>query len=227
MSAPTFEIEWKGRSLGSFTLVELRAQLASGRLSRMHRVSVQGAWLSLGAWLDQIELNQKQTAASAQEQARHMADHELAAERARADELERRLSMLERQPPQIATPQQYGIPNLRPAPEFEVQTTTSGLAISALIFGIIAALLLVIFFALAIGHNFRWLPLVFWASGIAWLLTTIFGHLALLEIRRDASTGGSGLAITGLMLGYATITVIAVCLIIAASQDDYRQRFNF
>ena len=44
MSSPTFEIEWKGRSLGSFTLVELRAQLASGRLSRMHRVLVQGAW---------------------------------------------------------------------------------------------------------------------------------------------------------------------------------------
>lgn len=227
MSSPTFEIEWKGRSLGSFTLVELRAQLASGRLSRMHRVSVQGAWQSLGAWLDQIEANHRQAAASAQQQAQHSADNELAAERARADELERRLSMLERQPHQFAPPQHYGLPNPPPAPVIEPQTTTSGVAIAALIFGILAALLLIVFFALANGHNFRWLPLVFWASGVAWLLTTIFGHLALLEIRRDASTGGSGLAITGLMLGYATITVIAVCLIIAASQDDYRQRFNF
>lgn len=227
MSSPTFEIEWKGRSLGSFTLVELRAQLASGRLSRMHRVSVQGAWQSLGAWLDQIEANHRQAAASAQQQAQHSADNELAAERARADELERRLSMLERQPHQFAPPQHYGLPNPPPAPALEPQTTTSGVAIAALIFGILSALLLIVFFALANGHNFRWLPLVFWASGIAWLLTTIFGHLALLEIRRDASTGGSGLAITGLMLGYATITVIAVCLIIAASQDDYRQRFNF
>lgn len=227
MSSPTFEIEWKGRSLGSFTLVELRGQLASGRLSRMHRVLVQGAWQSLGAWLDQIEANHRQAAASSQQQARHTAEHELAAERARADELERRLSMLERQPHQFAQPQQYGMPNPPPAPVFEPQTTTSGLAIAALIFGILAALLLVVVFALANGHNFRWFPFVFWASGIAWLLTTIFGHLALLELRRDPSTSGSGLAIAGLMLGYATITVIAVCLIIAASQDDYRQRFNF
>ena len=227
MSSPTFEIEWKGRSLGSFTLVELRAQLASGRLSRMHRVAVQGAWQSLGAWLDQIEANHRQAAASAQQQAQHSADNELAAERARADELERRLSMLERQPPQFAPPQQYGMPNPTPVPVYGPQTTTSGLAIAALIFGILAALLLVLFFALANGNHLRWLPLVFWASGIAWLLTTIFGHLALLEIRRDTTTGGKGLAIAGLMLGYATITVIAVCLVIAASQDDYRQRFNF
>lgn len=227
MSSPSFEIEWKGRSLGTFTLVELRAQLASGRLSRMHRVLVQGAWQSLGVWLDQIEANHRQAAASAQQQAQHTADNELAAERARADELERRLSMLEKQPPQFAPPQPYGMPNLPPVPVYGPQTKTSGLAIAALIFGILAALLLILFFALANGNHLRWLTLAFWASGIAWLLTTIFGHLALLEIRRDASTSGNGLAIAGLMLGYATITVIAVCLIIAASQDEYRQRFNF
>ncbi len=65
---------------------------------------------------------------------------------------------------------------------------TPGIAIASLILGIVSAL----------GGVFFILPMV---------LAVVFGHLALSRIRRDPALEGSGLAITGLVLGYGSILI--------------------
>lgn len=44
-------IRWKGRTEGPFTREEIKARLASGELSRLHRIEVSGNWIGLGEFL--------------------------------------------------------------------------------------------------------------------------------------------------------------------------------
>jgi len=231
MSAPVFEIEWKGQPLGRFTLVELRARLASGQLSRLHRVQVQGAWQGLGAWLDQMEANQRQSSAFAQQQAEADSQRELIAERARATALEQRLQQQEhqlRRPMPSQAVQSAGHDQVaHDLPQSEMSLPyTSGLAVAALVFGILAALFMATCFILVSERSIRWLGLVMWCDTIAWLLAIIFGHLAMVEIRRDELARGQGLALTGLTLGYSVIALITFLLILGTLKDDYRHFLN-
>ena len=227
MKSPSFEVEWKGQSLGRFTLAELRTQLASGHLSRIHRVQVQGAWQPLGVWLDQLEAHQRNAAMQAQEQERTGAEHELSAERTRVSALEQRLRQMEqnRPPPIPASP----FPTTSySTPTSSLETTeTCGMAIASLVLGILCALLFTASVVLAYQSVPEWLGITFCACILTWFLTIIFGHLALTEIRREPSTSGRGLALTGLILGYLVIVLIAILFIIAASQNDYRRRLHF
>lgn len=224
MKSPTFEVEWKGQSLGRFTLAELRTQLASGHLSRIHRVQVQGAWHPLGTWLDQLETHQRNVAMQAQEQAQADSEHELSAERARVSALEQRLRQMEQnRPPPIPASHVHAI---SPHPSFGT-TETCGMAIASFVLGIFCALLFTVSVVLAYHSVPEWLGITFCGCILAWFLTIIFGHLALAEIRLEPSSSGRGLALTGLILGYLVIALITILFIIAASQNDYRRRLNF
>ncbi|MGA7914461.1 MAG: DUF4190 domain-containing protein [Candidatus Acidiferrales bacterium] len=80
-----------------------------------------------------------------------------------------------------------------PAPVAPTKVPTSGKAIASLICGIFT---------------------MFFPVGIA---AIILGHLSLSDIRKSAGRlGGRGIAIAGLVLGYAGIALIALILIIAA-----------
>ncbi len=73
---------------------------------------------------------------------------------------------------------------------------TSGLAVAALICGIAGVVL-------------------FWAliPVLASIAAVITGHMALGQIKRDPGIGGRGLAIAGLILGYAVIALSAITLV--------------
>jgi hypothetical protein len=224
---PVFEVEWKGQSLGSFTLVNLRERLASGQLSRMHRVKVDGAWLPLGVWLDQMEASGQQANAIAEAQRQR----ELSAERERAAALAQQLHQQEQQLRHTA-PARFGESHAAPSPvslPSDTETNlpyTSGFAVAALVFGILAALFLVTLFVLASEQNLRWVGFVTWCGTIAWLLATILGHVAIIEIRRDPLARGQGLAFTGLMLGYTVIALITFLVFLASLRNDYRHLLN-
>ena len=64
------------------------------------------------------------------------------------------------------------------------------------------------------------------ALGITWLgwigsvLAVIFGHVALAQVR-DGTRSGRGMAIAGLVLGYAGLALLALFVVLAFSTDDW------
>lgn len=52
MPLSAHRIRWKGRTDGPFTRDEIRARLAEGELSLLHRIEVDGQWMSLGDFLN-------------------------------------------------------------------------------------------------------------------------------------------------------------------------------
>ena len=87
----------------------------------------------------------------------------------------------------------YGAPVYPAAP---APRPTSGLAITSLICGIAGVVLV-------------WAIIPVLAS----IAAVITGHMALGQTRRDPGIGGRGMAITGLILGYAMIAIAAFTLI--------------
>lgn len=87
----------------------------------------------------------------------------------------------------------YGAPVY---PAVPAPRPTSGLAITSLICGIAGVVLV-------------WAIIPVLAS----IAAVITGHMALGQTRRDPAVGGRGMAITGLILGYATIAIAAFTLI--------------
>lgn len=49
--ASSHRVRWKGRTEGPFTRDEIKARLASGDFSRLHRVEVSGSWIGLGEFI--------------------------------------------------------------------------------------------------------------------------------------------------------------------------------
>lgn len=70
---------------------------------------------------------------------------------------------------------------------------TSGLAIAALVLGIV------------------------WAYGVGSLLAIIFGHVARGQIRRGERSGGDGMALAGLILGYIGLGILVIVIIAISS----------
>jgi uncharacterized protein DUF4190 len=73
---------------------------------------------------------------------------------------------------------------------------TSGLAIASLVLGIL------------------------WIWGVGSLLAVIFGHVSRSQIRRGERTGGAGMALAGLILGYIGLAAILVIIIVAVSVSN-------
>ena len=49
-------------------------------------------------------------------------------------------------------------------------------------------------------------------GSLAWVLGIIFGHIAVQQIKRDATQGGRGMAIAGLVIGYVIVGAFALML---------------
>jgi hypothetical protein len=94
-------------------------------------------------------------------------------------------------PPQYAAPQQPGSAPYAPA------RPTSGLAVTSLVTGIASIV-------------FSWTFIALLASIVA----VITGHMAIGRTRSNASVGGRGMAIAGLIIGYVGVAILAVMLAI-------------
>ncbi|CAA6676359.1 MULTISPECIES: DUF4190 domain-containing protein [unclassified Lentimonas] len=82
-------------------------------------------------------------------------------------------------------------PDLPPPLNAPVQQTTSGLAITSMIMGIISL----------IGGAFFLFPPI---------LAIIFGHISLSSIRNNPSVGGRGMGVAGLVMGYICIVMFVL-----------------
>jgi hypothetical protein len=197
-------LQWKGKQLGPYTLDDIRLKLNDGEISLMHQVNLEGRWTTLDELLSldtakETELKRQQEERIAGQKAELQQRHELelAEERAKRNELTEKLNALESQlnsqrhappPPTYPPITQRQLP-----PE---QKVTSGMAIAALVMGIL---------------NF--VPFV---NFVSWLFAIIFGHLALSQIKEDPSIEGRGMAVAGLVITY-TLLAIGICLLIGAS----------
>jgi hypothetical protein len=86
----------------------------------------------------------------------------------------------------MALPNQpYGYPPGPPPQPSPPRQTTNGLAIAALVLGIV------------------------WVGWLGSLLAVIFGHIALYQINRTGAMG-RGLAVAGLVLGYVGLAVLVI-----------------
>jgi hypothetical protein len=80
-----------------------------------------------------------------------------------------------------------------PRPDMPMASKTNGYAVASLVLSLV------------------------WMLGLGSLLAVIFGHIALGQIKRDPYQGGKGLAIAGLVIGYAALALILVVIIAAAA----------
>lgn len=96
----------------------------------------------------------------------------------------------------LTTPPAYAPYGAPVYPAVPAPRPTSGLAITSLICGIAGVVLV-------------WAIIPVLAS----IAAVITGHMALGQTRRDPAVGGRGMAITGLILGYAMIAIAAFTLI--------------
>ena len=223
---PRYALLWKGRQLGTFTLEEIRFKLSEGEIGLMHQVNVGGQWQPLDELLANEnakteERNRQQEAQRvaaqeaqrrAQEAQRHTQEaenwqrheQELADERAKRDELADKLEALETQFNQQRTlpplpslqAQQYPPFTMPQGQYYQPQKRMSGMAITALVMGLL---------------NF--VPFV---NFISWLFAIIFGHLALSQIKEDPMIEGRGMAVAGLVITYTLIGVGCLFVILAS-----------
>jgi len=194
----SYFLSWKGARSGPFSLEQIRAQLATSEISRMHQIEVEGHWQVLDEFLSRADADTRTRAdaETAQREAQLRQDYErqLADERARHQPPPREIEpeeprsslshLLRKEPPVFPQPPPPPPPPLPPPrgdPPAEI-TRTSGLAIAALIMGLCNFIPYVGFFT--------------------WILALVFGHTALGQMKRDPGLDGRGMAIAGLAITY-------------------------
>jgi hypothetical protein len=195
----SYYLSWKGRQSGPFTLEQVRKQLASGEISRMHQIGVNGGWQLLDEFLTQHpdEKAAQRVTELQQQEARLRQEYEtqLATERASrnsaeqaAQNAEERASLAHLVPREPAPRTQTYVPHMpapplpSPFPSDHRPTRTSGLAIAALVLALCCFIPYINFFS--------------------WILALAFGHTALGQIKRDPDLDGRGMALAALIITY-------------------------
>ena len=193
-------LQWKGRESGPFTAEEIRTKLRDNEIGLLHGVrDHSGTAVTVEEFIASEDARQAAEQRKEQEriarleeerlravQEEHLARQEeersraareerLAVEESRRMEFQQRPGSAAPPPPPPGWPQQVmgGI---------NAPTRTSGLAITALVMGIL---------------NF--VPFI---NFVSWILAIIFGHIALSQIKRDPGLGGRGMAFAGLAITY-------------------------
>lgn len=96
-------------------------------------------------------------------------------------------------PPHLMPQMAPGGQPMYPSPYGYAQPSpTNGLAIASLILGIL------------------------WIYWIGSILAVIFGHVALSQTKKNPASGGRGMAIAGLVLGYIGVATLTLVVVIAA-----------
>lgn len=97
-------------------------------------------------------------------------------------------------PPPVAPP---AAPPVYTPDQVIVQKTGNGLAVAALVLGLLGLLI-------------SWIPFLFFLWGLFGVLAIIFGAIAASISRKEPMRGGKGMAITGLVTGILTLVFGAV-----------------
>jgi hypothetical protein len=203
-TSETYTVQWRGVKKGPWNLAGLKAALHSGEINSMYQVQVGGGqWTLLREFMEAQESREEEEAqASADQSAQLRADaaRQQAAYEGQVKNLEESLRQFQEDareaareaaatPPPAAAPMGWPMPVYMPMPA----RRTCGMAIASFVLSF-----------------FVWFPLV---GLIPWLLSVIFGHIALSKCRQDPGLGGRGLAIAGLIIAYLSLAPTLILLI--------------
>lgn len=203
--ATSYYLTWKGGQTGPFTLEQIRAQLITGEISRVHQIGVGGGWQLLDEFLSRLpEEKAAREAAASRSSLENRWQPELprglAPEPAGSpapDETEGNSPLrhlLPKAPPQPAADVAAESPDAEPFPEDYGPMRTSNLAVACLV--------------LSFGCFIPYVQLV------SWLLALVCGHTALIQMKRDPALGGRGLAIAGLVITYFLLVMATTVLVL-------------
>jgi len=213
MSLPElYHLQWRGTPKGPWTLAYIQQALQSGDIHSLYQIQTDKGWLPLRDFLANLPQHTlKPPPPNAEQQA---AAARLDAELQLRDEYESKFQALETQiaeerrrrreqaaipaqPPPV--PQWMLQPPAQPAPANASGTPgrTSGLAVASFVLSLL-------FF----------IPI---ANFVTWILSLVFGHMSLSQMRHDPSLRGRGLAIAALLISYVFIGLSILVLIFTPS----------
>jgi len=214
MSLPElYTLQWRGTTKGPLTLGAIKNALAAGEIHSLYQIHTQTGWQPLRDFLAQIPeapIPPSVTAPTAEQLARDARlDAELRIRREYDDKLQtlegqieeerqrRREMSFQNHPPSSPASFGYGGPLMPAETGRHRPARTSGLAIASFV-----------------------LSLLFFIPGInliTWILSLVFGHVALGNINQNPTMGGRGLAIAGLVISYVVIGLGILVLILIPS----------
>ncbi|MDB6174044.1 MAG: hypothetical protein JWL59_3355 [Chthoniobacteraceae bacterium] len=208
-----FELLWKGRQSGPFSLAVIREKLSAGEISRMHQIQFDGRWMVLDEFLEKHAgtdpLAPRQAAlAKRRERLRGTFESGLSVGRPPVDDSggeapRSPLSHLLPRPPHPAQEEEISLPESEPIDAIASPSRTSSLAIVSLVMALC---------------NF-----VPYLNFVTWIVALFCGHMALSRMKRDPELGGRGMAIAGLLITYF---LLVMGLTLAVLLLSHNQRLN-
>lgn len=213
MSLPElYNLQWRGAAKGPWTLVHIKQALQSGDIHSLYQIQTDQGWLPLRDFL--ATLPQTPVEPPVPTAAQLAAAARLDAEQQLRDEYEGKFQALEmqiaeerrRRKEQSAMPvQPPAVPQwmLQPPAQPEAQIgpsnggRTSGLAIASFVLSLL-------FF----------IPI---ANFVTWILSLVFGHMALGHMKHDPFLRGRGLAIAALVISYVLMGLGILVVVLTPS----------
>jgi hypothetical protein len=199
MSESQHQLQWRGRTVGPWTLAQIREGLDTGEIHSLYRVCVNGEWLTLRDYLEQVDAVELERRATLLGSSKRQKEAEKPAEPAFSGE-KRTLGFATQvtkpnpfgKPPPVFVKSTSGIDSLRSsyshnngdAPPVDLPPTC-WLAVAA--------------FVVSCACFVPYLNLVSWLPGI------VLGHLALQQFERQTALEGRGLALGALIISYTTL----------------------
>jgi hypothetical protein len=210
MSLPElYHLQWRGTPKGPWTLADIKQALQSGDIHSLYQIQTDKGWLPLRDFL--ATLPQTPIVPPPPTAAQQAAAARLDAESQIRDEYEGKFQALENQiaeerrrrreqsappvhPPPV-TPWMFQGP-AQPQVQIGSANTgrTSGLAVASFVLSLL-------FF----------IPFV---NFVSWLISLVFGHVALSQMKHDPSLRGRGLAIAGVVISYVQIGLLVLVVIL-------------
>ncbi|HYF34146.1 MAG TPA: DUF4190 domain-containing protein [Prosthecobacter sp.] len=196
-----FYLRWRGQQIGPWRWPHVRAALDSGEIHSLYQIQIAGEWQPLRDYLEHVEAQQAEAAGAAR--LRQDYEQRIAAEKAESAKLRRQLQTQPApaqpparppNPPPYAKGASMPVPPPPPPPSgsspmspmpaatYYQPVRTSGLAVAS--------------FVLSLCFLVPFVNLVNWIPGL------VFGHIALVQFKKDPRLDGRGLAIAGVIVSY-------------------------
>lgn len=223
-TSETYTVQWRGVKKGPWNLGGLKAALHSGEINSMYQVQVEGGqWTLLREFMEAQESREEEEAkASADQSAQLRADaaRQQAAYEGQVRNLEESLRQVQQDAREAAreaaaTPSPVAVPMGWPMPVYMPMPArrTCGMAIASFVLSFFVSPF--IFIGLVFVGVMPVLFVFAFVGLLPWLLSAIFGHIALRKCRQDPGLGGRGLAIAGLIIAYVSLSPLPISLVIS------------
>ncbi len=195
-----FQLQWRGKSHGPWTYVEIQEQLREGEIHSLYQIRVEGSWMPLREHIEKVESVELQRRATEMAASIRQKESEKVEPARPLKRVRGRLEGPVTRPNPFANPPPVFVKGAssETVPNFNYSSSdiapTCWLAVAA--------------FVVSCCSFVPYLNLV------SWLPSIVLGHLALAQIRRDPSLEGRGLAIGALVIAYAMLVFAALSFLL-------------